>query len=119
VIPPATTIKKLIILFRQHQYEDIESLQGELSSKRHRRHKITQCLTHCFSTMTQDDTSIHSSKAESDLVCRIQGYQLFEKYRKFQSILKIKPLCFCRLGMLSILTQVNTNIVLSFLAFNK
>jgi len=25
VIPPATTVKKLI---RQHQYEDIESLQG-------------------------------------------------------------------------------------------
>jgi len=56
--------------------------------------------------MTQDDTSIHSSKAESDSVCRIQSYQLFGKCRKFQSILKIKPLYFCSLVSLLFVESV-------------
>jgi len=82
------------------------TIYRELSSKRYRRHKITQCLTRCFPTMTQNDTSIHSSKAESDSVCRIQGYQLFGKCRKFQCILKIKPPC-CNLVSLLFVESVS------------
>jgi len=50
VIPPAITVKKLIILFRQHQYEDIESLQGKVVTEREReRESVGVCVNAmCF-----------------------------------------------------------------------